>query len=330
MRLKKYLFLLIAMFIAWNLTTAQEPSPASTPQPSAGSQQQPENANGDSKNQKIPTVRVRTDEVNVVFTVVDKDGKFVRDLKQAQFRILDNKMPPRQMMNFAAQTDLPLQVGLLIDASNSIRDRFQFEKDAASEFLYEIIRPKTDQAFVLAFDETWDVTQDFTGDIDKLRTGVKVIKAGGGTAMWDSIYFACRDKLMKQPSSSAVRRAIILISDGEDNQSHVYRQEAIDMAQRAEAIIYTISTSLVERHTKGDDDLRTLAEATGGRAFFPAKLDDVVAAFSDIQEELRSQYSISYRPDQFVANGQFRPIQIMTDSKKYKVRAKKGYYVPKQ
>jgi VWFA-related protein len=148
--------------------------------------------------------------------------------------------------------------------------------------------------------------------------------------MWDSIYFACRDKLMKQPSSSAVRRAIILISDGEDNQSHVYRQEAIDMAQRAEAIIYTISTSLVERHTKGDDDLRTLAEATGGRAFFPAKLDDVVAAFSDIQEELRSQYSISYRPDQFVANGQFRPIQIMTDSKKYKVRAKKGYYVPKQ
>ncbi len=329
MTLKKYLFLLIVMSIAWNLTTAQQPSPASTPQPSTGSQQQ-DKANGDSKNEKIPTVRVRTDEVNVVFTVVDKDGKFVRDLKQDQFRILDNKMPPRQMMNFAAQTDLPLQVGLLIDASNSIRDRFQFEKDAASEFLYEIIRPKTDQAFVLAFDETWDVTQDFTGDIDKLRTGVKGIKAGGGTAMWDSIYFACRDKLMKQPSSSAVRRAIILISDGEDNQSHVYRQEAIDMAQRAEAIIYTISTSLVERHTKGDDDLRTLAEATGGRAFFPAKLDDVVAAFSDIQEELRSQYSISYRPDQFVANGQFRPIQIMTDSKKYKVRAKKGYYVPRQ
>jgi Ca-activated chloride channel family protein len=222
-----------------------------------------------------------------------------------------------------------LQVGLLIDASNSIRDRFQFEKDAASEFLYEIIRPKSDRAFVLAFDETWDVTQDFTGDLDKLRTGIRAIKAGGGTALWDSIYFACRDKLMKEPAGGAVRRAIILISDGEDNQSRVYRQEAIDMAQRAEVIIYTISTSLVERHTKGDDDLRTLAEATGGRAFFPVKLDDVVTAFSDIQEELRSQYSVSYRPDQFVANGQFRPIQIVADSKKYKVRAKKGYYVPK-
>jgi len=314
MTLKKYLFVLIVICIASNLATAQQPTPPLAAPPSAASQQ-PDNSNSDSKDQKIPTVRVRTDEVNVVFTVVDKDGKFVRDLKQGQFRILDNKLPPRQMMNFAAQTDLPLQVGLLIDASNSIRDRFQFEKDAASEFLYEIIRPKTDRAFVLAFDEQWDVTQDFTGDIDKLRTGVRVIKAGGGTAMWDSIYFACRDKLMKEPASGAVRRAIILISDGEDNQSRVYRQEAIDMAQRAEVIIYTISTSLMGSRSKGDDDLKTLADATGGRAFFPVKLDDVVAAFTDIQEELRSQYSISYRPDQFVANGQFRPIQIMTDSK---------------
>ena len=239
--------------------------------PAAG-QQQTGDPNGDSKidskTEKIPTVRVRTDEVNVVFTVVDKDGKFVRDLKQDQFRILDNKLPPRQLMNFAAQTDLPLQVGLLIDASNSIRDRFQFEKDAASEFLYEIIRPKSDRAFVLAFDETWDVTQDFTGDIDKLRTGVRVIKAGGGTALWDSVYFACRDKLMKEPASGAVRRAIILISDGEDNQSRVYRQEAIDMAQRAEVIIYTISTSLVERAYQR----RRRLKSTGRRHWRPRLL----------------------------------------------------------
>jgi VWFA-related protein len=328
MTLKKYLIVFSAVVIACGLAAAAQ-QPAATP-PSASGQQQTTDSNGNAKNEKIPTVRVRTDEVNVVFTVVDKDGKFVRDLKQDQFRILDNKLPPRQLMNFAAQTDLPLQVGLLIDASNSIRDRFQFEKDAASEFLYEIIRPKTDRAFILAFDETADVTQDFTGDIDKLRTGVRGIKAGGGTALWDAVYFASRDKLMKQPASSAVRRAIILISDGDDNQSHVYRQEAIDMAQRAEVIIYTICTSLVERHTKGEDALKALAEATGGRAFFPVKLDDVVSAFSDIQEELRSQYSISYRPDQFVANGEFRPIQIMTDSKKYKVRAKRGYYVPRQ
>jgi VWFA-related protein len=220
-------------------------------------------------------------------------------------------------------------VGLLIDASNSIRDRFQFEKDTVSEFLYEIIRPKTDRAFVLAFDEKYDLTQDFTGDLDRLRNGVKEIKAGGGTALWDAIYFACRDKLLKEQATTAVRRAIVVVSDGEDNQSHVYKQEAIDMAQHAEVIIYTVSTTLMGTATKGDDNLRALAEATGGRAFFPVKLDDVVAAFTDIQDELRSQYSISYHPENFVANGQFRPIQIVADSKKYKVRAKKGYFVPK-
>ena len=327
MILKPYLAFCFALAIAGNAATQQAtPLPTPTPTPTATDQQQ----TGDVKIEKIPTVRVRTDEVNVVFTVVDKDGKFVRDLKQDQFRILDNKVPPRQIMNFSPQTNLPLHVGLLIDASNSIRDRFQFEKDSASEFLYEIIRPKSDRAFVLAFDETWDVTQDFTGDLDKLRTGVKAIKAGGGTALWDAIYFACREKLLKEPATTAVRRAIILVSDGEDNQSRVYQKEAVDMAQRAEVIIYAISTTLMNSHSKGDDNLKTLAEATGGRAFFPVKPDDVVAAFTDIQEELRSQYSVSYRPDQFIANGQFRPIEIVADSKKYKVRAKKGYYVPKQ
>ena len=317
MVLKRYLVFFGLLAIS-SVVEAQQP--AATPSSTPSAQQQPE---------KIPTVRIHTDEVNVVFTVVDKDGRFVRDLKQDQFKILDNKLPPRQVMNFAAQTDLPLHVGLLIDASNSIRDRFQFEKDAASEFLYEIIRPKADLAFVLAFDETWDVTQDFTGDLDKLRNGIRAIKAGGGTALWDAVYFSCRDKLMKQPANSAVRRAIIIVSDGDDNQSRVYRREAIDMAQRAEVIIYAIGTSLMDSHTKGDDNLKALAEATGGRAFFPEKLDDVSAAFTDIQEELRSQYSISYRPDQFVANGAFRPIQILADNKKLKVRAKKGYYVPK-
>jgi Ca-activated chloride channel family protein len=325
MTLKRYRVLSSALIFACGLAAAQQP--ASTPSSTPGPGQQHA---GDTKMEKAPTVRVRTDEVNVVFTVVDKDGRFVRDLKQDQFRVLDNKLPPRQVMNFAAQTDLPLHVGLLIDASNSIRDRFKFEQDAASEFLYEIIRPKTDRAFVLAFDETWDVTQDFTGDLDKLRTGIQSIRAGGGTALWDSVYFACREKLMKEPATSAVRRAIILVSDGDDNESRVYRQEAIDMAQRAEVVIFTISTSLMNNHTKGDENLKALAEATGGRAFFPVKLDDVVSAFGDIQNELRSQYVISYRPDQFVANGQFRPIQIVADNKKFKVRAKKGYYVPKQ
>ena len=307
-----FLCLIVASPIAFGQAAPQAvpPTAAAASTPAQGTQ-----------GSNIPTVRVRSDEVNVVFTVVDKDGRFVRDLQQNQFRILDNHLPPQKILDFRAQTDLPLYVGLLIDASNSIRDRFQFEKDAASEFLYDIIRPKSDAAFVLAFDEKWDLTQDFTGDLDKLRNGIKEIRAGGGTALWDAVYFACRDKLMKEPARDAVRRAIILVSDGDDNYSHVYRDEAIDMAQRAGVIIYTISTSLMGNPTKGDDNLKLLAESTGGRAFFPEKLDDVAMAFSDIQDELRSQYSVSYRAENFVANGQFRPIQIVADHKKYKVRA---------
>jgi VWFA-related protein len=276
------------------------------------------------------TIRLPSNEVNVIFTVTDKHGRFVKDLKSNQFRILDNNLPPKQVMNFESETNLPLRVGLLIDASNSIRDRFLFEQQAATEFLQQIIRPKTDRAFVLAFDEVWDVTQDFTNDLDKLTRGINVIRPGGGTAMWDAVYYACRDKLMKESSGETVRRAIIIVSDGDDNQSRALRAEAIEMAQRAGVIVYAISTNLSNIHDTGDHNLKMLAEATGGQAFFPFKLQNLADAFHDIQEELRSQYSVSYKPDQFEANGQYRPIVIIPDDKKLKVRAKKGYYVTRQ
>lgn len=269
--------------------------------------------------------------MNLIFTVTDKHGKFIRDLKEEQFKILDNNLPPKQITHFEAETDLPLRVGLLIDASNSIRDRFQFEQQAAIEFLQQIIRPRSDRAFVLAFDEVPDLTQDFTGDLDKLNRGVQMIRPGGGTALWDAVYFACRDKLLKQSDTFPVRRAMILVSDGDDNQSRVLRQEALDMAERASVIIYTISTNLTSSSVdQGDKNLKMLAEATGGRAFFPFKLQELADAFHDIQEELRSQYVVAYKPDQFVANGEFRPVKITMNEKKFRVRAKRGYYVPKQ
>lgn len=309
------------LFAGAVVAAAQQPTspaqPAASPTPANGTQQ-------------LPTVRVKTDEVNVVFTVVDKDGRLVPDLKQEQFTITDNGLPPQKVLEFRAQTDLPLFVGLLIDSSNSIRTRFQFEKDAASEFLYDVIRPKQDRAFVMSFDEEAEVMQDFTGDLDKLRSGIEGIKAGGGTAMWDAIYFSCREKLLKEPARDAVRRAIILVSDGDDNLSRVLRQEAVEMAQRAGVIIYAISTSLMSSNSKGDNNLKLLAEATGGRAFFPVSLNAVSTAFNDIQKELRSQYSVTYRPENLVANGEFRAIQILADNKKLKVRARKGYFVPKQ
>jgi Ca-activated chloride channel homolog len=328
--------ILLTLTMACGVAAGQSNPPAAPAAPAQASPGQPPVANAvnpGAKPDDLPTggtIRLPSNEVNVIFTVTDKHGRFVKDLKANRFRILDNNLPPKQVMNFEAETNLPLRVGLLIDASNSIRDRFLFEQQAATEFLQQIIRPKTDKAFVLAFDEVWDVTQDFTNDLDKLTRGIHVIRPGGGTAMWDAVYYASRDKLMRENPGETVRRAIILVSDGDDNQSRALRSEAIEMAQRAGVIVYTISTNLSNIHDTGDHNLKMLAEATGGQAFFPFKLQNLQDAFRDIQEELRSQYSVSYKPDQFEANGQFRPISIIPDDKKFKVRAKKGYYVTRQ
>ncbi len=295
--------------------------------PPAPAQQQPAPGNTD----QAPTNRIVTqvDIVNVVFTVQDGDGKFVQGLTRDQFRVLDNNRPPREITSFEPQTGLPMRVGLLIDASNSIRDRFKFEQQAATEFLQQTLDPNRDQAMVESFDEIPEVVQDFTADIDHLSASLHKISPGGSTAMWDAVFYACREKLLKQQNAGAVRNVIVLISDGNDTQSHVYRQEAIDMAQRADATIYTVSTSLGFNRSEGDHNLKVLAEATGGQAFFPEKIDDVSSAFVKIQHELRSQYSISYKPDNFVPNGQYRTISIKTLHGGFKVRAKKGYYARK-
>ena len=147
--------------------------------------------------------------------------------------------------------------------------------------------------------------------------------------MYDALYFACRDKLMKQTSNVPTRRGIILLSDGDDNSSHVSREEAIEMAQRAEVIVYTISTNVSGAKGKGDKVLERIAEATGGRAFFPFQIRDVTDAFSSIQDELRSQYAMTYNPADFVADGHFRSIEILAQQKAFKVRTRKGYFAPK-
>src|SRR5438270_3167709 len=275
-------------------------------------------------------IRSNVNEVNVVFTVTDKHNHYVKDLKAADFRVLDNKMPPASVRNFSAETNLPLRVGLLVDSSNSIRDRFRFEQQAAIEFLNQIIHQDRDQAFVLGFDTTPEITQDFSGNTEKLANGVRMLRPGGGTAMYDAIYGACRDKLQKaQSTQGGVRRAIILLSDGEDNQSRVTRDDAIEEAQRAEVIVYAISTNVSGTKSRGDKILEAMADATGGRAFFPFKIEEVSDAFSQIQEELRSQYSITYKPADFLTDGKYRCNDIESLNKKYKVRSRKGYFAPR-
>jgi VWFA-related protein len=278
----------------------------------------------------VTTVRKRVDEVSVVFTVSDKHGRFVKDLNLNNIKVTDDKKPPLSISAFRNETDMPLRVGLLIDASNSVRDRFRFEQEAAIEFLNQVIRLQTDKAFVLGFDTTAEITQDFTDSTANLAKGVRVLRPGGGTAIFDAIYFACRDRLLNADGQSGrVRRAMILISDGDDNQSRVTREEAVEMAQRAEVIIYAISTNISGIKQPGDKVLERFAETTGGRVFFPFKLSEVADAFTQIQDELRSQYVISYKPADLQADGRFRAIDIEVSSdKKLKVRSRKGYFTP--
>ena len=307
----------------------QSPPPAQN----SGDQKSPEQKSGEqgAENGDIPRIKVGTNEVNVVFTVTDKHGKRVTDLRQADFHFVDDSKPAAEIRSFHAETNLPLQVGLLIDASNSVRDRFKFEQESAIEFLNQTVRRGYDQAMVIGFDVTPEVTQDFTDDTEKLDHGVRDLRPGGGTAMYDALYYACRDKLLKKAEAGPTRRAIVLLSDGEDNQSHVTREEAIEMAQRAEAIVYTISTNVSGTKGPGDKVLERIADATGGRAFFPFQIRDVANAFAEIQDELRSQYAVSYKPADFKADGHFRTIEIVaSDRKSFRVRARRGYYAPAQ
>ncbi len=287
----------------------------------------------DDEQQVLETIRRRVEEVNVIFTVTDKHGRFVKNLNKDDFKVLDNNQPPKSIVNFRSETDLPLRVGLLVDASNSVRDRFKFEQESAIEFLNEIIRPRYDKAFVIGFDTTAEVTQDFTDDTGRLSHGVRMLRPGGGTALYDALYWACRDKLMKEGAreTRAARRAIIILSDGEDNQSRVTREESIEMAQRAEVIVYTISTNVSGVISKGDKVLERISEATGGRAFFPFKSQDVANSFAVIQDELRSQYALAYKPAELKLDGRYHSIEIVAQNRKnLRVRARKGYYAPQQ
>jgi len=285
--------------------------------------------------------------VDVLFTVLNRRNKLVPDLQKEDFQIFDEKFP-QEIRYFSKQTDLPLRIGMLVDTSNSIRDRIKFEQDASVNFLFSVLRRGRDEAFVMTFDDEPQIIQPFTNDAGLLRDQIVQTRAGGGTAIYDAIYEACEKQLSHPPrppgdQPDVVRRVMILISDGDDNLSTHTRSEAIEMAQRTSVVIYTISTStqwiqlsqtdpdkLANRKshlTEGDQILQNLADETGGRAFFPYHVDDLDQSFQDIGDELRNQYSIAYIPTNYVLDGRYHRIRIeVPDHKGYQVRARRGYF----
>ncbi|HEX7424533.1 MAG TPA: VWA domain-containing protein [Terriglobales bacterium] len=284
----------------------------------------------DEADETILTIKKRVDEVNVLFIATDRHGKFVRNLNQADFSIFDDHKPVQSIVNFRRETDLPIELGLLVDMSGSVQGRFGFEKEAATGFLQHIIRPGYDRAFVVGFNKESRLTQDFTDKVPALAAGVRRLSNGGGTALYDAIYKACKEKLLREHSDHPIRKAIVILSDGEDNQSEYTRAQALEMAQRAEVLIYAISTDDSGLILRGDKVLEDLASATGGRAFFPYKMKDITHSFAAIEDELRSQYAVSYKPSDFDADGRYRSIEITALKKDLQVRARRGYYAPRQ
>ena len=284
----------------------------------------------DPQSNALLTIHKRVDEVNVLFIATDKHGKFVRDLNENDFSILDDHKPPQSIINFRRETDLPLHLGLLIDVSGSVQSRFGFEQNAAVTFLQKTVRQGFDKAFVVGFNKQSQMAQDSTDNVQLLSAGVHRLQDGGGTALYDAIYRACKQKFLNDRPDHPVRKAIVVVSDGEDNQSEFTRAQAIEMAQRAEVIIYAISTDDSGLILRGDRVLEQLASATGGRAFFPFKMKDITHSFAAIEDELRSQYVVSYKPADFDADGRFRSIEISALKKDLQVRARKGYFAPQQ
>jgi len=279
----------------------------------------------------VTTLRTNVNEVNLIFTVTDKHGRYIPNLQQSDFALLDDQKAPERVNSFHQQINLPLRVGIVIDTSTSIHSRFQFEQQAATEFLLQILKAKSDRAFVMGFDVTPTVTQNWTNDLDGLETGINRLSPGGGTALFDAVYTACRDKLLDEArGQEPVRKAMILLSDGDDNQSRVYLNEAIKECQRAETIIYSISTNWTPSRGEGDKVMAQLAGDTGGQVFFPPSVEEVSTSFKDIEEELRSQYALTYTPADFKDDGSFRTIYLYCNDRRYQVRAKKGYFAPRQ
>ena len=280
------------------------------------------------KQTQAPPIRVQVNLENVLFTVTNKKNQLVPNLSKDDFSVYEDGKP-QKILFFNRENNLPLRIGVLIDTSNSIRERLHFEQRAATDFLDDIVRPGEDEAFVVGFDVEPVMVQDYTDDVDKLTTGIDSLQAGGGTGLYDALYYACKQKMVYNPTPQPyLRRVLILVSDGQDNFSEHSRDEALAMAQRAEAIIYAISTNWTGNSTRGDKVLKFLASETGGRAFFPFKAGDLAGDFQRISRELRSQYSLAYAIPGH--SGAFRKVTIKTREKGLKVLAKTGYFAPTQ
>jgi VWFA-related protein len=308
-----------------------QPTPPQTPQKSPTPKATPTPNEDEVVHSDDEVVRVETDLTNILFSALDKQKRFVTNLKQEDVRVTEDGQP-QEIFTFARQTDLPLSLAILIDTSISEMRTLPEEKEAAAAFVDAVIRPDKDEAAVISFTGEATLEQGLTGSVSRVRRALNNIRfeppAGfissdpsapttppingssraGSTAIWDAV-LSTSDDLLRN-SSDKTRRAIILITDGVDSSSRVRIEDAIESAVKADAVIYSIGYGDLYYGGINEGSLRKLSERSGGRAFFPKDESDLRAAFNQIEQELRSQYLVAYSPANKVRDGAFRKVQI--------------------
>ena len=304
---------------------------AQAPPPSQDSLLARENLSSDQALPQSDTIRTRVNEVNVVFTVVNNAGKFVSQLSLRDLDVLDNQRPPERINYFQQQSDLPLRVGLLVDLSASVTGQFTNEKNAAIAFLRTVLRPRVDEAFLVGFASHVTLYQDFTSDVGALSQAVRKLNVGGDTRLYDAIRFAS-EKLGRASGPPLMRRAIIIISDGEDTRSKTLMYDAIQSALRAETVILALSSNDLADHEypHGEAVLDLLTRPTGGSVLPAYNKSKIARAFTKINETLHNQYAIGYKPAEFEPDGRFHAVEIVARPKKLRVQCRRGYFVPRE
>ncbi len=304
---------------------------------SAGAQQaKPQQTPAPPTDQPDQSERVFIRRVRLPITVTDKKGQFVPGLTKNDFLVLEDKVP-QQVETFSDDLGqaLPLYIAVLMDTSPSTAGKLKFEQEAAMNFIYTVVKPRRDRVLFATFDHEIKLRQDFTDKVDLLDKAVFAIKqTGNQTALFDAIWQFCDEKMR----SVAGRRVIVVITDGDDTYSRADLRDAIDIAQRTETTIFTISTKagflatvpgveMGQVKDKGDRDLVTLAEETGGTAFFSGDMISLEKGLTRVSRELRAQYLVTYRPSNDRYDGSFRKIEVKLAEGRdgYKVRTKRGY-----
>jgi Ca-activated chloride channel family protein len=296
-------------------------------------------------------VKIDTDAVNVLFTAQDKDRRLLTNLKASDVRVLENGVP-QEISAFSRQIDLPLSLAIVIDTSRSQERTLPEQRSAAIAFLDSVVRPTKDEVSIVSFAGDTTLEQGMTNNLTRLRRAVERVQyvppagyLGGGvistpptapgsivsasTAVWDAIWVTCEDVL--GPAPDKTRRAIILLSDGDDTYSRKKLDEAVNAALKAEAVIYAIGIGDRYQFRVDESALRKLAERTGGRAYFPKEESDLISAFRQIQDEMRSQYLLAYEPTNPAKDGTYRTIEIelvnpQLQKDKIKLTHRQGYF----